>query len=162
MKIEFGSGANVPKGFVGCDIRDEPGVKFVCPAWEIVDHVPKQSVDRVRSRHMLEHLTQYDSKRTLRAWHTILKSDGVGTVIVPDMLFHIKQWTTQRDNPKAFKWAFAGFWGWQRETGIGEVWDVHKSGYDEKLLTLWLHEAGFSKVSRNKTEPQHLSLDFHI
>ena len=52
MKIEFGCGNRPTKqGFKTCDIRDVPGVDFVCPAWDIDLHVPTNSLDEIFSRH---------------------------------------------------------------------------------------------------------------
>ena len=58
MKIEFGCGATPTKtDFKTCDIRNLPGIDFVCPAWEISNHVQLNTVDEIFSRHFLEHLT---------------------------------------------------------------------------------------------------------
>ena len=161
MKIEFGCGnKGLPEGWVGCDIRKLPSVRFVCNAWEIADLVPAGSVEEVASRHMLEHLTFHDARRTLVAWHTILSEDGSGRVTVPDMSFHLRQWQEGRDDPREFAHALAGFWGWQKEADQGEVWDVHKSGYDERLLTEMLRAVGFRNVVREDIGPAHLSLRF--
>ena len=43
--------------------------------------------------------------------------------------------------------ARAGFWGWQRE-GEHEVWDVHKSGYNEHTLTELFVSKGFVTPKR--------------
>ena len=44
-------------GFKTCDIRNVPGVDFVCPAWEIERHVELNTVDEIFSRHFFEHPT---------------------------------------------------------------------------------------------------------
>ena len=52
MKIEFGCG-ETPRHpeFKTCDVRDVPGVDFVCPAWEIDKKVAENTVDEIFSRH---------------------------------------------------------------------------------------------------------------
>jgi len=161
VKIDFGCGDKDPgEGWVGCDVRKFQHVAYVCDAWEIADHVEAGTVDEITSRHMLEHLTFPQAFKTLAAWRTILRPEGTGTITVPDMDFHIAQWVHQRDHAEAFRWACAGFWGWQREAEDGEVWDIHKCGWDEGLLTTALRQAGFPNVERLRTQPQHLCLKF--
>lgn len=166
MKIEFGCGDKLNPGFVGCDVRALPGVKYVCNAWEIADFVEPNSVERVHSRHFFEHLTFYDGSRTLKAWYNILKPDGMLSIIVPDMLFHINQWlNTNRANVSNTngmtdeEWAMAGFWGWQNEAEEQEIWDVHKSGYDYPLLKKTLEKHGFKDVRRVDDLPKNLIVE---
>jgi hypothetical protein len=55
----------------------------------------------------------------------------------------------------------AGFWGWQRGT-FNDVWDVHKSGYDEELLTNLVKKKGFVNIqSLAKSKSKHLHLRFY-
>ena len=46
MKIEFGCG-ETPRHpeFKTCDVRDVPGVDFVCPAWEIDKKVAENTLN---------------------------------------------------------------------------------------------------------------------
>ena len=85
MKIEFGCGPKQTPGFVGCDVRDFPGVKYVCNAWRIIEFVKPESVEEIRSRHFLEHLTPYHADLTLMAWYKILKPSGKIVTEVPDL-----------------------------------------------------------------------------
>ena len=55
LNIEFGCGENPTKeNFKTCDIRNLPGVDFVCPAWDIDQHVKENSVDEIFSRHFFQ------------------------------------------------------------------------------------------------------------
>lgn len=157
MKIEFGCGANPTKeGFLTCDIRDLPGIDFVCPAWEIVDQVEPNSVDEIFSRHFLEHLTFVQADKLVGIWFIILKSGGVCELAVPNMEYHIAQWI----KGKNMDHARAGFWGHQRE-GEFEVWDVHKSGYNQRTLTELFISKGFvNPKSHKKPTNKHLWMSF--
>lgn len=161
MKIEFGCGENPTKqGFKTCDIRDLPGIDFVCPAWDIEKLVNESSVDEIFSRHFFEHLTFQQGERQLEVWHKILKSNGVCEIMLPNMSFHIQQWIN-RSTDREIKHAMAGFWGWQRGT-FDDVWDVHKSGYDEELLTKIVKEKGFVNIqSLDSPNSKHLHLRFY-
>jgi len=157
MKIEFGCGANPTKeGFLTCDIRDLPGIDFVCPAWGIINHVSPGSVDEIFSRHFLEHLTFVQADKLVGIWFDILKSGGICELAVPNMEYHIAQWI----KGKNMDHARAGFWGHQRE-GEFEVWDVHKSGYNQRTLTELFISKGFvHPISHKKPTNKHLHMSF--
>ena len=156
MNIEFGCGENPTKaGFKTCDIRDVPGVDFVCPAWDIEQHVQPNTVDEIFSRHFFEHVTFIQGEKVLQAWYNILKPGGKMEMMLPNMTFHINQWTTRSD----MNHAKAGFWGWQRE-GEYDVWDVHKSGYDFALLEETLQKFNYIKIrSLKKSTNKHLHVE---
>lgn len=162
MKLEFGCGETPRRpDFFGVDIRPLPNIKFVCNAWDIDQHVEDSSVDEIYSRHFLEHLTFHQAAKTLTVWHKILKPNGIITTIVPDMDFHIKQWTNKDrkallNNISYEDRACFGFWGKQRQEDLNNFWDVHKSGYDFPLLRDKLEQLGFTKVKRIKDKPKNL------
>ena len=152
MDIEFGCGDNPKKSnYKTCDIRDIPGVDFVCNAWEIDTLVKHNSVDNVFSRHMFEHLTFIQGRKTLKSWFNILKPGGICEMILPNIDYHVNQWV----NNIALDRAKSGFWGHQRE-GDTEVWDVHKSGYNFATLSELLIEERFISVIPVKTKGKHL------
>jgi len=163
MKLEFGCGPKITKGYVGVDVRQFKHVKYVCNAWEIDKYVEPQTVEAIYSRHFFEHLTFAQATWTLNAWKTVLQPNGVMEMIVPDMLFHIQQWmnpdrkTTMNNNGMTDEeWALAGFWGWQRETEKQEIWDIHKTGYDYPLLKDTLEKHGFRNVEQVKSSKKNL------
>tara|TARA_B100000780_G_scaffold41554_1_gene25824 strand:- start:7662 stop:8153 length:492 start_codon:yes stop_codon:yes gene_type:complete len=158
MNIEFGCGAN-PKqaGYKTCDIRNLPGIDYVCSAIDIADHCDHNSVDNIFSRHMFEHLTFHDGELHLEACMKILVSGGELRMMMPNMTFHINQWLSK--DPAVMEHAKAGFWGWQREVEEGEDWDIHKSGYDFNSLNELLLRKGFINIQRNKSlKHKHLSI----
>lgn len=164
-RLDFGCGENAKPGFIGVDIRPNPGVEYVCNSWEIVHYVGAASVAEIYSRHFLEHLTFPQARSTLNAWRSILMPKGKLEILVPDIRYHIGQYLD--DNPKEpaeanSDWtvrehAVAGFWGWQREADE-QLWDVHKSGYDETSLRELLLEFGFDHVTRVSNKPWHLHM----
>ena len=156
MNIEFGCGENPTKaGFKTCDIRDVPGVDFVCPAWDIDKHVKENTVDEIFSRHFFEHLTFIQGEIVLEKWFKILKHGARMEMMLPNMMYHINQWTSRSN----IDHAKAGFWGWQRE-GDTKLWDVHKSGYDFALLRDLLHDKGFIQIkSLKKPTNKHLHVE---
>lgn len=156
MNIEFGCGEVPTKtGYKTCDIRNLPGIDFVCPAWEIDNLIKANSVDNIFSRHFFEHLTFIQGRKTLKAWHKILKPDAICEMILPNIDFHIQQWISGKD----IEHAKAGLWGWQRE-GETELWDIHKSGYNFNTLQDILVEENFIKIECIKNKGKHLHVKF--
>lgn len=168
LNIEFGCGETINKGFVGCDVREFPHVKYICNAWEIMDHgVEPDSVHCIYSRHFLEHLTLYEANKTLEVWNKILIPGGMLMITVPDVRFHMAQWMHPKrkellnysETMTVEQWAITGLWGHQRETDQGEVWDIHKSGYDFELLNDKLIQHGFKGIIRHEDLPKNLSVE---
>ena len=155
MNIEFGCGANPTySDFKTCDIRNLPGVDFVCPAWDIDKHVEANSVSTIFSRHFFEHLTFVQGETVLQVWHNILKPGGRIDMILPNMTYHVNQWISGKN----MEHAKAGFWGWQRE-GETETWDIHKSGYNkDSLFELVLKKGFIDPISHKKPGNKHLHI----
>lgn len=148
MKIEFGSGKKIKPGFIASDVRPLQDVKYVCNCWEIDQHVSKNSVEEIYSRHMFEHLTFKQGEMALKSWYKILQKNGRVHLILPDLKYHIQEYIDFYDKPKDPHYPFPSFlhsissiFGWQKEeehsdhfTTSKDLWDVHKSGYDERSL----------------------------
>lgn len=164
MKLEFGSGETPTKeGFLTVDVRDLPGVDYVCNAWEIDKHVSENSVDEIFSRHFFEHLTFEQGERQLQVWHKILKPGGRCEMMLPNMVHHVHQWIHLRNDPHALKRAQEGFWGRQRES-LTKTWDIHKSGYDEETLTALVKRFNYVDIkplSKHTIKHKHLHLEFY-
>lgn len=165
--IYMGCGLDIREGFIHCDIRKFDHVDIVCKAWELSNYM--MEVDHIYSRHMLEHLTNYEADRALRDWFKALKTDGSIRIIVPDMDFHCRQWLdaewnedTLKESMSNAKHSFAGLWGWQAECDPWSkdynttYWDVHKSGYNEKRIKLLLGRIGFVDIKTEIKNNWHL------
>lgn len=157
MKIEFGGGETPRKPkYKQVDIRQLPGIDFVGNAWEIDQQVNAGIVEEIYSRHFFEHLTFYQGRLTLISWYKILKSGGRVEMIIPNMMFHIRQWLDKSNQDHAN----AGFWGWQRDNE-NWVWDTHKSGYDKDTLKIFVDQHGFKNYKSLDIESSaHLHVEF--
>lgn len=155
LKIEFGCGENPTKeGFKTCDIRDLPGVDYVCAAWDIDQYIDKNSVDEIYSRHFFEHLTFAQGENVLEVWYKILKPGGRMEMMLPNMDFHIHQWMTKTN----LQHAKEGFWGIQRGD-FDDLWDVHKSGYNFATLSELLTSFKFTAIKSLKNKGKHLHIE---
>ena len=167
LKLNVGCGDRSLDGYIGVDIREVPGVTTVCPMWEV--HLHHQNVDEVYCRHALEHLTFHDAARAIESFSLALRPGGALVLVVPDLAFHCSQILGKigkgADAPAPVKrggtqlhHGLAGLYGWQRQTDVGETWDVHKSGYTERTLADLLRRHQFVDVRRVKREPWHLDM----
>lgn len=163
-RLEFGCGPSLQKEFTGVDIRFFEGVEFICNAWEIKHYVKGESVEEIRSRHFLEHLTYSQAQLALLGWNKILKPGGHINIIIPDINYHLDQFRLSPASPAEFDSSFsnmqhaiAGFYGWQRE-GLTKLWDVHKSGYNLEIISTYLIAAGFTHITRNSDKPWNLNV----
>ena len=166
--IYVGCGDDYIDGYIGCDIRKTPNVKYVCKAWEISSHV--KNVENIYSRHMCEHLTYQEFEITLKDWYKALIKGGNIHIIVPNIDYHVKQFQRAVFNNENLKneksdlaWSIAGFCGWQREDYINKnsktkYWDVHKSIWNEKLMKLYLENVGFNNIKTEIINNVHLSV----
>ena len=168
ISIHVGCGPDSREGYINCDIRPLPNVDLVCSAWHISRYV--QDARTIYSRHMLEHLTDQEARITLNDWFQALAVGGNVEIVVPNLRFHIAQWANadwynegeQNTKDSVPRWAFAGFYGWQRECDPHRYnynqtyWDVHKSGYDEQRIRFLLKKAGFGKIHTEIIEECHL------
>ncbi len=90
MKLDIGSGGNrLDETWTTLDIRALANVDFVCSSWYIP--LEDNSVDEIRTRHMIEHLTYLQGKLSLKEWHRILKPGGVINIICPDRDYAVRQ-----------------------------------------------------------------------
>ena len=156
MMIEFGCGETpTHQDYKTCDIRNLPGIDFVCPAYEIDKHVEPNTVTHIFSRHFIEHLTFEQGERWLKACFKILRSGGQMDIRCPNMDFHVHQWQIGKN----IEHARAGFWGWQREAETGETWDLHKSGYNFSQIKVLLEQCGYTNIrSLHKPTIKHLGV----
>lgn len=165
MKLEFGGGSNpMKKDYLQVDIRRIDDRTIVCNAWDISQHVDKQTVTDIFSRHFFEHLTHVQAKRTLKAWHEICVEGARIELICPNMNKHIWQWQNWQTLSEAEKnHCRAGLWGWQKEADHSS-WDLHKSGYDFAKLQEIVTAHGFKKIKKlveDDIEQNHLWVEFY-
>jgi predicted SAM-dependent methyltransferase/2-polyprenyl-3-methyl-5-hydroxy-6-metoxy-1,4-benzoquinol methylase len=165
--VYMGCGPDIREGFIHSDLRKFDHVDIVCNAWELSQHI--KDVNHIYSRHMLEHLTNFEADRTLRDWLKALKTNGTIRIIVPDMDFHAKQWLEADWNEETLKnkWSdarhsFAGFWGWQEQCDPWDMeynnsyWSVHKSGYNKKRMEFLLKRIGYINIEIETKNQWHL------
>lgn len=160
--LEVGCGSSPKPGYLHCDIRPLYGVEVVCEACEIP--FPKNTVTKIYSRHMLEHLSQDKAMPTLKHWFNILRVEGELDLNVPDLEKTIEQLRLPGKSPyidveiSNHLHAMYSLFGWQNNP-----FDFHKWSYTFKSLSELLHFVGFEKIKRtNDLESKSGPLNLRI
>lgn len=165
LQLDFGCGETPRKGFIGIDIRPSTSAHYTIPAWEAGQYFAAESVDEIYSRYMLQHLTFTQVFQTLRVWHALLKPGAICEIIVPDFNYYCKAYMNLTEDKLELQDAdllekcLVGIWGRQRNSFQDNL-DVHKSGFDFKLLCSMLLKNGFKTVFRinDKEHPEELRI----
>jgi ubiquinone/menaquinone biosynthesis C-methylase UbiE len=83
VKLDLGCGPNKKEGFVGCDIREFPGVDVVGNLGNDPWPWEADSVDEVHCSHMLEHLSWPERVFFFNELHRVMKKGAKATIIIP-------------------------------------------------------------------------------
>lgn len=158
-------GCNTRKlsGYINVDVRETPATDIVANCWDI-SGIENDSVSFIYSRHMLEHISLENAKKTFLHWFNLLKTGGVVNIVVPDIEFHARQilGLSKSTFSNQTVHACAGFWGWKNKNRGGEVIDSHAWGYTFETLKKELKIAGFTDINRflfgYDNEPWHLNV----
>jgi anaerobic magnesium-protoporphyrin IX monomethyl ester cyclase len=161
IRIEVGPGDSPKKGYIHCDVFAGKYVDYVCNAWAIP--FKPNTVREIYARHVLEHLTLNEAKRTVKHWFAVLMPGGLLDINVPDLEQHIKQFTQNGLSKYAdfevtnVEHALAGFYGWQKNK-----YDIHIWGYTFNTLSELLKSAGFVTIRKVKDESRSGPLNVRL
>lgn len=134
IKLNIGSGEEVINGYTSVDLYDKADVK---DSILTLSSFEDNSVDVVRSYHILEHLKMTDVPIAMKTVYRVLKTNGIWDIEVPDLIWLMKDFLQLEDHQR---------WGWKIQTIFGlQVHDgeYHKSGFSKQHLYDLLHETGF-------------------
>lgn len=94
--IELGCGPNKSPGVIGVDMLPLEGVDVVHNLEEPLSFIPDNSIDELRSSHLLEHVSDLD--QLIREIHRVLKPGGKHVAVVPHFSnpYYYSDYTHQR------------------------------------------------------------------
>ena len=90
-KLEIGGGPDPQRGYKQLDVVSRPHVDYVGHAWKIP--TADNSFSEVYGRHVFEHFSPYEAGKALEEFKRVLISGGKLHLIMPNLLFHMKQLT---------------------------------------------------------------------
>ena len=107
LKLHLGCGEKRIPDFVNIDSRNLPSVDVVADAHCLSMFEPN-SVDLIYCSHILEHFGRREYKEVLEHWVSLLKSDGILRLAVPDFEAITQFYTQTRDLSKIMGLLYGG------------------------------------------------------
>jgi predicted SAM-dependent methyltransferase len=155
VKLDLGGGYRPGRnGWVNVDVSNEADL-----FWDLRYGIPfpDESVDRVYSSHLFEHLTYGQGQALLDECMRVLKPGGSISIVVPNARMFIEAYLSGQSLP-------AEYLGWEpannRTTAIDAVNYVaymageHKYMFDQENLLHILTAKGFDRVAPRDFDPQ--------
>lgn len=147
VKIELGSGSK--KGKDGWTTVDQYGADII---WDLRRGIPlpNETVDKIYSSHLLEHIPYHQLIPFLRECRRVMKSDAEFSVCVPNFRLYVDAYKNKTLFSSRDTWYQPGI----IDTGssidqlnyLAYMLDEHKYMFDEENLINTLTQAGFSNA----------------
>lgn len=142
VRLNLGCGVDIRPGWINVDLwvkADEVVPDNIVALGEF----EPASADEILASHSLEHLSQEEALQALRRWYEVLKSGGLLTVVVPDVIFNLRLFLEfwERNDPRTWDFRAKTIWGNQNHGG-----EYHRWGYDEAQLRQAFEQTGFVDV----------------
>jgi predicted SAM-dependent methyltransferase len=141
FKLHLGCGKRHIPGFIHIDAAPAPHVDWVTRV-ERLSMFEDGAAELVYASHVLEHFSRREVPRVLGEWRRVLAPGGVLRLAVPDFAACAKLY-----HEKGLEDGLSGLIGLICG-GQRDVYDFHKSIFDEDYLTRLLMDAGFREVRR--------------
>jgi len=152
-RLHLGCGVKHIPGYFHIDALDYPHVDHIGPV-DNLDFIADATVDHIYACHLLEHFGRKEYAAVLKEWRRVLKKGGTLRLAVPDYEACARLYVDGK-LPDGLPTILGLMMGGQRDQ-----YDFHKMVFDERSLTSYLKDAGFSKVYRwNWRETEHAGMD---
>lgn len=109
--------------------------------------IQTNSIERIESFHLFEHIFPDDIQATLDEWHRVLKNDGELHIETPDLEQCIKS-IGKMHSPDGYDLAMIGIYGYPPDIKKDGYPQAHKWGHSFESLKAQLLQTGFSNVQR--------------
>jgi len=147
MKLDLCGGEYpIGNGFTSIDIKPYPKVKVVC---NLEYNLPfkEESIEEIFSCGTIEHFSLKEVLFILKECKRILKRDGKISIGIPNLMAII-------DYPNSIDFMTINYYLYGSHK---DKYDIHKSIFDFKNLSLFLRTAGFKRIRK-----QPYDMPFHI
>lgn len=147
LKLHLGCGASYLEGYVNVDLPQE-GQTVMNASADVYQDIRtlqyrENSVDEIRSHHLLEHFTRQESLKLLLQWRRWLKPGGVLLVETPDFETAVKRFS-RAGIGKKFKISRHIFGSQEAD------WATHKDWWGEQKFRFVLSKLGFEGINIEK------------
>jgi predicted SAM-dependent methyltransferase len=142
LRLHLGCGQRRLDGFINIDVNPSSATDYVAD----VARLPcrDNSVERIESYHMIEHIPLQAVTRLLEEWRRVLRPDGSLVIECPDVDQIMREYLDGREE------RLVGVFGHQRFPG-----DTHLWGYNESRLRRLLQSVGFASVVSEEPRDYH-------
>ena len=99
MRLHIGCGRKHLRGWINIDryVWGYPGAADAVMQARILAF-PDNSIDRIFSSHMVEHMLPWEFKDALRTWHRVLKPGGKLSLRCPNFEVYVREWLEGADD----------------------------------------------------------------
>lgn len=150
MKLHLGCASKHIDGFVNVDVRELDGV-------DVIDNIitlekfENDTADLIYVSHVLEHVGRREYVSVLERWYSILRTDGVLRIAVPDFEQVVKHYNEFKNLEQLRGFLYGG-------QTYPE--NYHYCGWDFNTLRSDLEKVGFKDVRRYEwRDTEHAHID---
>lgn len=138
MKINIGCGNEKVEGYMGVDLYTQCDRKDDA---RTLGTFEDNSVEEIRTYHMLEHMKDRDVPLVIASMFRVLKHGGTLILEVPNLIWVLQNFL---DTPDEDRWGFKLQTVFGLQTHDGEY---HKTGFSKDRIHRMLKEAGFTNIA---------------
>ena len=142
LQLHLGCGQRRIPGFVNIDCNHGEAVDYVCDIGFLP--CPVNSVSRIESYHVFEHIPHRETQSVLTHWYSVLEPGGMLVIECPDFDRDVQEYMAGNED------RLSSIFGRQRFPG-----DTHYFGYNSRRLAALLESAGFSGVVEKPPDDYH-------
>jgi len=142
LKLHLGCGGRYFEDYINIDWRKTKATDLVCDIRKLP--YPNNSIELIKTYHVIEHLSKNDLPKTLKEWYRVLMPRGKLIIECPDFDQAIKDYINGNER------RLNNIFGLQRFPG-----DAHLFGYNFKRLKRRLEEVGFIDIQKKEPRDYH-------
>jgi predicted SAM-dependent methyltransferase len=142
MKIEIGAGTKGLPGYVHVDAAELPGVDVVDDG-RLLSTFEDGVAEEIYAHWFLEHVARHEVPAMLSEWKRVLQPGGKIHLVTNNCEAHNRCFAEGEITWE--EWSYLVY-AVENKRGY-QVWDIHKSGWNQDVLTRTLEQNGFTDVN---------------
>jgi len=150
MKLNIGCGKNYKKGFVNIDgnKNHNPDLVIDIQQENLLKRFEKNSCDEIYAKDIIEHFTHWEAVNLLEKFYSLLKTNGLLTIITPDFQTIVEGHDSIE---KKLLWIYGGqdYLDESEDRKIYPQYYCHKFCWIQRDLISELTRIGFRKIFPN-------------
>ena len=146
VQLHLGCGKNRFDGFINIDQRQTSATDLECDIVQLP--FEDNTVDRIETYHVIEHMPRHDVPRAMKEWHRVMKPGGVLIIECPNFDQAVREYLDGNED------RIDNIFGLQRFPG-----DTHVFGYNFNRLKAIVEQAGFTDVTEGQPRDYHKDLE---